>query len=77
MDLVQDLYDGVKSLIRKEKELEAYKNPPQSFFEFSARLLDGEERVTMQELCGNMKAIIILNTASKDEQAAKTFATLQ
>ena len=28
VNLVQDLYDGVKTLIRREKELEAEKNPP-------------------------------------------------
>ena len=71
------MYDGVKALIRREKELEAEKNPPKKFYDFTARRLNSEERVSMGELCPKAKAIIILNTASKDEQAEKTFKTLQ
>ena len=70
------MYDGIRALIRREKEIEAEKNPPKSFFDFSARLLDSDERVTMKDVAGNAKAIVIVNTASKVEQSEKTFKTL-
>ena len=69
VELVQDIYDGVRALIRREKEIAAEKNPPKSFFDFSVRLLDSDDRVTMRELVGDAKAIIIVNSASKDEIA--------
>ena len=70
------MYDGVKALIRREKELEAEKNPPAKFSEFTARRLNSEDRVSMGDLCPKAKAIIVLNTASKDDQAEATFKTL-
>lgn len=67
---MQSMYDGVKALIRREKEIAAEKNPPKSFFDFTARKLDSDDRVSMRDLVGDdVKAIIIVNTASKDEQA--------
>ena len=64
------MYNGVKALIRREKEITAEKNPPKTFWDFTARKLDSDDRVSMKDLVGDAKAIVIVNTASKDEQAA-------
>ena len=47
------MYNGVKALIRREKEIAAEKNPPKSFFDFTARKLDSDDRVTMKDLVGD------------------------
>ena len=68
VELVQNMYNGVRALIRREKEIAAEKNPPKSFFDFTARLLDRDDRVSMRDIVGpDAKAIVIVNTASKDD----------
>jgi len=71
------MYNGVKALIRREKEIAAEKNPPKSFFDFTARNLDSDDRVSMKDLVGDAKAILVVNTASKDDQAAQVFTHLK
>lgn len=59
VDLVQDMYDGVKALIAREKELQE-----RSFFDFPVRLLDSEETLTIDQLSKYFIATIVINVAT-------------
>ena len=60
VEIVENLYEGVTALIKREKELAS-----RTFFDFTARLLDSDELVSVDRFSRYAVATIVVNVATE------------